>query len=356
MRLCDTPDRHWHGVGTGLLIVCLANAAPGYADEATKAQEVQAPPTAETAAKPDTHFEVHSSDGSVLKVGLVNAKIPLKTDFGTLMIPVANIRRIDFASRAPESVAARVRAAIKNLGDEEYKTREAASAELRTMADAALPALMEAAESDDPEVVRRAEALLAQIRKTILDDDVQLRDFDLVYTDNSQIAGTIELASLDVDTSIFGRQKVELVHLRRLILPGEIDQPPGEVLPDPGDMMRFQNQVGKTLYFQLSAPPQGMANGAVWGTDRHTLDSNLVTAALHAGAIAAGQTKVVGVTIEGPQNQFTGSTRNGVTSGSWGQFPGAFTFKAPKGQNAGARNSALSVHSVTSRGLEENSP
>ncbi len=40
-----------------------------------------------------------------------------------------------------------------------------------------------------------------------------------------------------------------------------------------------------------------------------------------------GSVVKVRVTIIGPQASFEGSTRNGVTSSGWGQFPGGFKFK-----------------------------
>lgn len=68
------------------------------------------------------------------------------------------------------------------------------------------------------------------------------------------------------------------------------------------------------------APP-----GSVWGTDRYTRDSAVCTAAAHAGLLD-GEVGVVTVLPAGPCPAFRGSARNGVTSGSWGAFPGTFYF------------------------------
>ncbi|HET6879832.1 MAG TPA: LCCL domain-containing protein [Pirellulales bacterium] len=46
----------------------------------------------------------------------------------------------------------------------------------------------------------------------------------------------------------------------------------------------------------------------------------------HAGVLKSGETGVVTVSILGPQNSFTGSSRNGIATSSWGSFPGAFKF------------------------------
>ena len=275
-------------------------------------------------------FEIRSSDGSALRVRLLEEKIPLKTEFGTLQIPIGDIRRIDFATRVPPDVSERVMTVIGKLGDNEYQTREAATAELLSLGAAAYPALLMTAESDDPEVVRRSELLLEQIRKTVNEEFLEQRGEDKVSTEKSQIAGTIDLESLRIDTALFGEQAVKLVHLRRLSFGTDVEQEPGTVLTDPGTLNEFQNRIGQTIFFRVTGPAPGVQPGAVWGSGIYTFDSNLSLAAVHAGAVAPGQTKVVGVTMLGPQNAFAGSTQNGITTGNWGQYPAAFTFKTAK--------------------------
>jgi len=270
-------------------------------------------------------LEAHCIDGSVLKVHLLDAKIPLKTDYGIFEISSADIRRIEFANRIPDELSRQLKAAVGKLGNDDYHVREAATAQLLSMQQLAYPALLAAAQSEDLEVVHRAEQLVNLIRQATSEDDLELQEFDVIYTDKSQIAGTIQLDSLKVESVPIGQQQLKLEMLRRLQLAGE-----GEVnaLPDPGNMTAYRNQVGKTLYFRVTGPPQGSRNGFVWGTDMYTLDSSLAMAASHAGLVRPGQTKVVGVTILGPQNSFTGSGRNGVGSGDFGPYPGAFRFKS----------------------------
>jgi hypothetical protein len=92
-------------------------------------------------------------------------------------------------------------------------------------------------------------------------------------------------------------------------------------LPDPGTLVGLQNQVGRTYLFQVT----GSATGSVWGTGIYTADSTLATAAVHAGVLRPGETGVVRVRIVPGRAAYTGSTRNGVTSGSWNAYPGAYT-------------------------------
>jgi hypothetical protein len=61
--------------------------------------------------------------------------------------------------------ADRIAQLVGQLGAEDFQTREQASEELRKLGRSALPALKEAAKSEDPEVQQRAQAIIARIEK-----------------------------------------------------------------------------------------------------------------------------------------------------------------------------------------------
>jgi hypothetical protein len=69
----------------------------------------------------------------------------------------------------------------------------------------------------------------------------------------------------------------------------------------------------------------GSDKGWVWGTDEYTGDSSLEAAAVHAGALKAGEPGEVIVTRVPSRTRYAGSTRHGVQSRSWGGYPTAFT-------------------------------
>ena len=72
----------------------------------------------------------------------------------------------------------------------------------------------------------------------------------------------------------------------------------------------------------------GSSGGALWGTDIYTLDSSLSVAAVHMGVLKPGQTGYVRVTILGPTANFSGSTRNGLSSSNFQNYPGAYKVHA----------------------------
>jgi hypothetical protein len=95
-----------------------------------------------------------------------------------------------------------------------------------------------------------------------------------------------------------------------------------DVIAVPANLTGYRSRVGQSFQFLLT----GVARGAVWGTDVYTDDSSVAAAAVHAGVLAAGETKAVTVSILPGQASYAASTRNGVSSASWGSWSGSFSF------------------------------
>ncbi len=86
-----------------------------------------------------------------------------------------------------------------------------------------------------------------------------------------------------------------------------------QVLPDPGTLTDYAQSLGQSFYFRIT----GSSEGSIWGTDVYTNDSALATAAVHAGALRAGETGIVKVTMLPALPEYHGSASNGVTSQPW---------------------------------------
>jgi len=85
-----------------------------------------------------------------------------------------------------------------------------------------------------------------------------------------------------------------------------------------------QLEIGDQVTVRLT----GQTNGAVWGDSIYTLDSDLATAAVHAGLLKAGETKAIKVWVVPAPNSFSEANRNGVQSRKWGRFRAAFVMQA----------------------------
>jgi hypothetical protein len=93
-------------------------------------------------------------------------------------------------------------------------------------------------------------------------------------------------------------------------------------LPDPGNLLGYQDKVGQEYVFEVV----GAAQGPLWGSDPYTLDSMLACAAVHAGVLAAGHKGNVRAAIQdtSDMSHFEGTQRNGVTSYPWGPYPAGY--------------------------------
>src|SRR2546429_90485 len=74
--------------------------------------------------------EMTFANGSVVRMALVPGEIEVSTEYGKLIVPVREIRRIDFGLHLPEGMDKRIEAAIKQLASADYKQREGAAREL----------------------------------------------------------------------------------------------------------------------------------------------------------------------------------------------------------------------------------
>ena len=96
------------------------------------------------------------------------------------------------------------------------------------------------------------------------------------------------------------------------------------VLNDPDNLVDYRGNDGMTYEFRVF----GSIDGSVWGglDGFYTDDSNLATAAVHAGILAPGQTGNVTVVIRPGRVAYFGSTANGVSTRDYGEWWGSYEF------------------------------
>lgn len=165
---------------------------------------------------PTSAVEVRFSDGSLVRMFVVQENIEVQTKYGKLTVPTNEIRRIDFAFRLPEDTAKKVEIAIRDLGHEQHVRREAASKELVGLGISAVPSLQAATRSSDPEVARRATAALQDIRDKFPIDQLRFPVNDTIQTSEFLISGRIITPSLKTKTNYFGDVEVQVADLRQV--------------------------------------------------------------------------------------------------------------------------------------------
>lgn len=96
----------------------------------------------------------------------------------------------------------------------------------------------------------------------------------------------------------------------------------------PSGIQNMINYRGRTGIFSINITGSLVA-GAVWGTNIYTDNSNIVSAAVHAGVIQNGENKTVSIETMPGQSSYQGTTRNGISSNSYETWGGSYKFVSP---------------------------
>ena len=90
----------------------------------------------------------------------------------------------------------------------------------------------------------------------------------------------------------------------------------------PANMTEYRGKNGDVYTFQVT----GKTDGRIWGGNDnvYTDDSNIATAAVHAGLVGPGETAVIKVTVMEGLSDYPSLSRNGVTSIKFGSWSGSY--------------------------------
>jgi len=161
--------------------------------------------------------EVRFVDGSNVRMNLAQPAIEITTRYGKLKIPVADIRRIEFAFRYPDRAEAKIDAAITRLTDADPKVRLAAESELREFRELAYPMLKRAA-AGTSSIDRSLQAtlLVKWLEEKVGPEKLKIRDQDVIQAAEFTVAGKIEAPSVKGCTPYFGDVTVQVAEVRSI--------------------------------------------------------------------------------------------------------------------------------------------
>ena len=182
------------------------------ADEKGKADPPA--PAVKSAKDEPLVFELRTLDDTVMKVVLHDTSVTLATKYGKLAIPASEVRRLEFGFRYPEGAEAKIDKAITDLGSADFRAREDAEQTLAEIGHFAIPALRRAVKNADPEVVRRAGAVLKLLEGKLGEGKTELRDYDTVETPEFTAKGKLDMTALKVRTKYFGDCTVKLTDIK----------------------------------------------------------------------------------------------------------------------------------------------
>jgi hypothetical protein len=156
--------------------------------------------------------EVRLRDGSLVIGQLTNANaVELKTAYGTLSFPLANIVAILPALRPSKENDTEIVAAIKNLDNDDFNTRGRAQASLEEFGARATFSLREAREKASVEARTRIDLLL----KKIAAQNPKLAETDTVKSTEFEAVGKLQFDALGVKNRI-GEFKVKLEDIQSI--------------------------------------------------------------------------------------------------------------------------------------------
>jgi hypothetical protein len=94
---------------------------------------------------------------------------------------------------------------------------------------------------------------------------------------------------------------------------------------------QFEGQTGQrfTYVCPVFGPNDDVSGDNVWGTTTYTDDSSVCAATVNYGLITIEAGGTVTIEIEPGLASYTGSTRNGTTTESYGKWSGSFVFISP---------------------------
>lgn len=161
-------------------------------------------------------YEAKFADGSVIQLSVLETSVTVRSKYGKLTIPLADVKRIEFGFRYPDGMQAKVEAVVEDFGSPEFKARDQASKDILTFGEFALPAVRRAMKSETPEVSKRAQEAMRKLEETLPKELLELRDYDVLHTADGPIRGVIETGGFKAKTKYFGETTLKLADLRDL--------------------------------------------------------------------------------------------------------------------------------------------
>lgn len=171
---------------------------------------------AEAAAKPVEVVALFHDGTTIRRAVLQASSIDVTTKYGKLTVPLADVRRIEFGLHVDGDEQKQAEELVGKLGSEQFEERERASRDLVGLGASARAALEKAVRSTDREVSMRARTALDRIRAATPDDRRNLKEGDVIHTNESVITGQITTPVFKAKTDYFGEMSFKITHLRSL--------------------------------------------------------------------------------------------------------------------------------------------
>ena len=189
-------------------------------DNAGDASAIDVPRTAPPPLGPK-HIRLHLLDGSIISGDLSVSEISVETPFGKLVVPIDRIRSFTPGLEAKTALLENIEGKIKDLGADDYKTREQAHKDLAAMGQRIQKELQRFVSDDNAEIKRHVGEILKELEQQaedMADDDEGQAPqpwirLDTVVTSDFTVLGKISPQEFQV-ASKYGPLTVALADVR----------------------------------------------------------------------------------------------------------------------------------------------
>lgn len=201
----------------------LAPAAPGADKPASDAKEegtldVPRAPVAQLGPK---QIRLHLLDGSVISGDLSVSEISVETPFGKLVVPIDRIRSFTPGLDSNPKLAGQVETLIKNLGSDDYQTREQAHKDLVAMGLKVRKELDRYAGDENAEIKRHVGEIIKEMEEQAAersdDEEAAVEQpwvrLDTVVTTDFTVLGKVSPQQFEI-ASKYGPLTIQLADVR----------------------------------------------------------------------------------------------------------------------------------------------
>lgn len=319
------------------------------ADDADK-PDADVPPSPAAEELPEGTMRFHLMDGSILTGTLAVDALPVDTEFGRLVVPIASIKSFSPGLNAHPAMAQRIETLIQQLASANAGQRDRAQADLISFGPGLIEELQQHAEDPDDERKLRVNAVLEELYG-MKDDPMAFDDgdagpslarLDQVVTDGFTIAGTIAVDTFAIQSK-FGQLTVNLSDIESAgILTNAIPEIRRTVEITGTDMTRVsEKNTGIRLNRgdRVIIRAEGNITMSPWGNGVLSTPDGCAQCGQYAGNILMGA--LVGRVGDNGQDMLVGSSHTFTADRAgplmlsfalqpnWGrqQFPGKYTVR-----------------------------
>lgn len=267
-------------------------------------------------------WEVRTADGKFHKVTPVDAELTVETRYGTVKVPMSEVKRVEFGLRVSDTQRKTLTDAMTDVMGGTGRTREAGKEALIELGLLAYPEVTRALKTAPKDALPHLKMVHDKLKRLIGEDDDDPADADVVYTaDGSKLSGKLTPEAVRVK---FGEAEKAIKWAdARVLAFGDIlvdEKVEVVTLGANGIHGLMQTHFDKVVAVEVT----GVGQGSVWGSNPYTTDSTFGAAAVHAGVLKVGETGLVKIKVKADLGGYVGSTQNGVTTGPWGPYQGCY--------------------------------